>query len=265
MATATNAFPGWESSLLAKLKAPVSSTNVAFLDQWHNFEGSNAKNNPLNTTQPGKGATLFNSAGVKNYPTPAAGLTATYATLTNGYYPDVVSGLRSGNPYAYNLTSHQVTDSLGTETVKAGSIATEVSTWGSTNFAKLLGNSDLGTAGVNAITPPPGGFNASNLPPGFTPYTGSGMTSGHSAAANALAGAALAVPGVSQVFQAGEATGTVVNSVGDAFKWLFSNNHILRGGQIFAGLILVVVGFVILAKGLSAGQAVNVVTSRAGA
>lgn len=54
---------------------------------WARAEGGTARFNPWNTTEPWPGATGYNSAGVKNYPSAYAGVQATVRTLRNGYYP----------------------------------------------------------------------------------------------------------------------------------------------------------------------------------
>jgi hypothetical protein len=83
-------------------------------------------NNPLNTTEPGFGSTAtVNAVGVRIYPTPADGIAATVATLTNGFYPGIVTALRAGN---------------GATAVRQTG---EIATWGTdpscvaTNFAAL--------------------------------------------------------------------------------------------------------------------------------
>lgn len=48
---------------------------------WMSLEGTSAKFNPLATKLSSKGASNFNSVGVKNYPTFTAGVNATYRTL----------------------------------------------------------------------------------------------------------------------------------------------------------------------------------------
>lgn len=58
-------------------------------------EGGTARYNPLNTTEPWPGATDYNDAGVKNYPTGADGIEATYLTLTNGHYNGIVRDMRT--------------------------------------------------------------------------------------------------------------------------------------------------------------------------
>ena len=75
----------WAVSLLHALDAPVCSNNVVALVTWQTAEGTDAAWNPLATTQPALGATDYNAVGVKNYPTAAAGIGATIATLRWGY------------------------------------------------------------------------------------------------------------------------------------------------------------------------------------
>ncbi len=65
---------------------------------WETFESSNAANNPLSTEKdmgyPGQSD--FNSVGVKNYANLAEGISATVATLFNGYYDPLITALQSG-------------------------------------------------------------------------------------------------------------------------------------------------------------------------
>ena len=88
----------WGIALLRRLGAPVNAENLKLLDAWSRAEGGRAKFNPLNTTQPAKGATNLNKVGVKNYPSEAVGLDATYRTLTNGRYGPILASLRAGRP-----------------------------------------------------------------------------------------------------------------------------------------------------------------------
>lgn len=88
----------WAEAVLRAIRAPVTPNNVQLLDAWSRAEGGRAANNPLNTTQAAPGATNMNSAGVKNYPSPAAGVAATVATLTNGRYGTILSNLRANAP-----------------------------------------------------------------------------------------------------------------------------------------------------------------------
>lgn len=106
--------PGWAQLLLGRLGAPVTSENLRFLAAWQRAEGGGAANNPFNTTEPYAGATGYNSVGVKNYPTPGAGIDATTRTLMNGRYGNIVGLLRSGRASAQQLASAVAQSPWGT-------------------------------------------------------------------------------------------------------------------------------------------------------
>lgn len=69
-------------------------------------EGGQARFNPWNTTEPWKGATDYNVAGVKNYPTARAGIAATLATLRNGHY----NGMCRDYRHPGRLTARQIVE-----------------------------------------------------------------------------------------------------------------------------------------------------------
>lgn len=81
-----------------------SLPNVEALTAWMTAEGGSAKANPLNTTQPASGATDYNTAHVKNYPTWSVGLGATLQTLRNGHYVAILAALQHGTS-ALNVLS----------------------------------------------------------------------------------------------------------------------------------------------------------------
>lgn len=83
--------------LLVQLGAPATPTNVAMLVGWMAREGTTAANNPLATTLPWPGATIFNSAGVRNYASHGDGVDATARTLTAPVYAPIVFDLRAGD------------------------------------------------------------------------------------------------------------------------------------------------------------------------
>lgn len=127
--------------MLAAIGAPNTAGNLAFLDSWHAYEGGTATNNPMNTTQPEPGASLYNSVGVRNYTNPKQGTTATATTLENGNYPALLAALRSGDPYTF---------------FNPQGVAANLKTWGSSTFVPvylLKAGSPAGAGG----TPPPGG------------------------------------------------------------------------------------------------------------
>jgi len=100
----------WAVDLLRHLgNTQPSPTTVAMLVEWslaedgcmHNCGYSSAweRNNWLNSTMPGYGAyATIDSDGVKAYPDYESGMAATVATLTNGLYDDIVTGLQTNNP-----------------------------------------------------------------------------------------------------------------------------------------------------------------------
>jgi len=89
-------LPGWQDQILQGVGAPSTPQNMQLMNAWAQAEGGGASNNPFNTTQMAPGATAYNSAGVRNFTTPQQGIQATIDTLQNGYYPDILSSLRSG-------------------------------------------------------------------------------------------------------------------------------------------------------------------------
>lgn len=92
-------------SLLVAIKAPVTATNISFIEAWENKEGGNwnntAKYNPLNTTLKEPGSTDFAPGkSVQAYTSWAEGLKATVSTIEESQYSSVVSALRKGNTQA---------------------------------------------------------------------------------------------------------------------------------------------------------------------
>lgn len=94
-------------AVLTDLHAPATDANVASVEAWVRHETSwppVAANNPLNSTLPEPGSTVFNtitlaSGGVihvQNYPDAAEGAAATAATIANGNYPHITAGLAGG-------------------------------------------------------------------------------------------------------------------------------------------------------------------------
>src|SRR5207244_12113050 len=69
------------ADLLTALGDPLTAANIDAITAWAAGEGSCARNNPLDTTQPKPGATPFNTltggGHVWNYPSSAVGLAAT--------------------------------------------------------------------------------------------------------------------------------------------------------------------------------------------
>ena len=116
--------------LLDALGAPRTDSNVAFLVAWMGREGTSAAFNPLATTLPWPGSTDFNSVGVRNYPTLAAGVAATAQTLTSGY-PAIVGDLRAGDG------------------ARAGQEHAELRKWSGGGYDSIGGSGGAGNVGGN--------------------------------------------------------------------------------------------------------------------
>ena len=82
-------------SVLQCLGAKPTKGNMDFMYAWRQAEGAKADFNPFNTTKNMPGATIYNSAKVKNYRTKEDGIKATCDTLKLNYYTDIVDGLKN--------------------------------------------------------------------------------------------------------------------------------------------------------------------------
>lgn len=71
----------WAISFLKWIDAPVTWRNRRAVVAWVSAEGTQARFNPLATTQPMPGSWDFNAVGVQNYITWEQGLDATLKTL----------------------------------------------------------------------------------------------------------------------------------------------------------------------------------------
>jgi hypothetical protein len=91
-------WPQWGALLLDRLKAPRCANNLIVMVAWAQQENTSAAWNPLATTYDEPGATLFNSAGVKNYVSLGQGLDAVVGTLRRGFsafgYGAIIEDLR---------------------------------------------------------------------------------------------------------------------------------------------------------------------------
>jgi len=102
--------PLWRFRLLAAIHAKGNLENRRLLAAWARAEGGDAAYNPLNTTWPWPAATDYNRAGVKNYPSAAAGITATADTLLVRYYKGIVTDLRAGGLTASEIVERNAAD-----------------------------------------------------------------------------------------------------------------------------------------------------------
>ena len=94
----TVTYVQWGAAFLQRVRAPMCANNIVAVVAWAEQERTLAGWNPLATTLTLPGATLFNSAGVKNYQTFEQGLDASWLTLQKGFtehgYRAIVRALR---------------------------------------------------------------------------------------------------------------------------------------------------------------------------
>ena len=108
----TGSAKAWASALLKRMGAPVNDANLSAMSTWFRHEGGLNHNNPLNTTLGMKGATDWNSAGVKTYLSMDQGVTATIETLTGKDasgrgYTQIINDFKSGK-----LTANQIMNDI---------------------------------------------------------------------------------------------------------------------------------------------------------
>ena len=103
----------WANDLLRAANLPITPQNVQFIAHWLPLENTQALHNPMASTwpipkgpgQPGSWPLVGNGHGVQNYPTYEDGVRMTALTLNTppgrgvAYYPNIVAGLKSGNPW----------------------------------------------------------------------------------------------------------------------------------------------------------------------
>jgi hypothetical protein len=89
----------WIEAMLTAVASPPTPANIRSITAWIAHEGpwgTQAQNNPLNTTLVMPGSTSFAGTPAQNYPTAAEGIAATAQTLHSGPYGDILLWLRSG-------------------------------------------------------------------------------------------------------------------------------------------------------------------------
>ena len=84
---------------------PANKETRKLFVAWATAEGGTAQWNPLNTTEPMIGATDYNQAHVKNYPTPIHGISATALTLQLEPYHSLWLDLQRGTYTAVQLVN----------------------------------------------------------------------------------------------------------------------------------------------------------------
>jgi hypothetical protein len=84
--------------ILTKLGASHTQGNLIWMKAWRQAEGGSAPYNPWNSTKKQGVASNYNTIPVQNYFTKKDGINATYLTMINPYYPNIIKALRKGIP-----------------------------------------------------------------------------------------------------------------------------------------------------------------------
>ncbi len=121
------------SLVLKHLGLSPTTNRQAFFDTWISCENGRATNNPLGTSWDMKvnGQTVFNSHGVKNYPSIETGALATAKTISSakGYYKNILGGLKNDislKDFASNQNILKDFDTWGTTGVFFKQVATGI-------------------------------------------------------------------------------------------------------------------------------------------
>ncbi len=94
----TVSYGRWAETFLRTIGAPVVRSNLVVVVAWEASEGTQATWNPLATTMPMPGASVYNSHGVRNYKTMRQGIEASIKTVRrpNHGYEKILDGLEKG-------------------------------------------------------------------------------------------------------------------------------------------------------------------------
>ncbi len=119
MSVQTHLPPYWIGRLCELMLIPQCAAVTHVFTCWARAEGGSAEWNPLNTTEPMAGASDYNTSGVKNYPSPVAGIAATAVTLSLGPYRKLWANMQRAKkdkltPEEIVLQSRQAFDTWGT-------------------------------------------------------------------------------------------------------------------------------------------------------
>lgn len=144
MARTTGNEASFATAVLTGLGAPVTQSNLDFIERWITREGGGGANNPLNTTQQMNGSTVLagNSAGVQNYGNLDVGVQATVKTLENGFYPNIVAALKAGS---------------ASDADAAGQLAQDLSTWSGGGYTTVSNVTARPTNSIGTTSNPAGG------------------------------------------------------------------------------------------------------------
>lgn len=229
----SDAFSG---KLLGYIGAPVTETNLQVLRAWQAVESGWTDNprsgtalwNPWSDTKTSgqAGETRYNTAGVRNYPTADAGLSTMTATLLQ--YPGIVNGLRQSDPSA---AINAIVNSGWVTSAPVGAYGAP----------GRVGSRDYTKSTLWQVYQKLSGGAGKPVKPGVgtVPVTG-----GVQSASFDTAG--FGIP----------------SGVGKFFSTLTSADFWTRFGYIFAGVLILVLGAILLFKDAAAGAVISTLTSK---
>lgn len=147
MARITGNEASFATAVLNGLGAPVTQSNLDFIERWITREGGGGANNPLNTTQQMNGSTVLagNSAGVQNYGNLDVGVQATVKTLENGFYPNIVAALKAGNAEQADAQ---------------GQLSQDLSTWSGGGYTTVANVTPRPSNSIGSTSNPAGGVSS---------------------------------------------------------------------------------------------------------
>lgn len=247
----------WETALLDLLGAPKTAGNYKFLNAWAtrehgpSYPASLYANNPFFTTAGGGGSagplkagtfpTIAGTPGVTRFPDVTSGVVGTGFTLKG--YPGIVSALKSGNPeqYAGNAEFQR-----------------ELASWSGGGYSSLNVAGQPGAPEGPGLNTPIEGASASD----FTSISGVGIPPFIKGIVTAPAQVFQGVTG-KNVGASPTGPGSALGDLGAAgsglAKFLGINlpkNALLRGGEMVAGGVLILLGIVIVGKGAASSSPV---------
>jgi hypothetical protein len=228
----------WSTELLNLLHAPLTPANYRFVNQWatreHGTVSTLYANNPFFTTAGGGGTvgpikagsfpTLPNTPGVARYPNLETGVYVNALHIASGY-PAISAALRSGNPAAY---------------ANSASFQADLKRWSGSGYSGLSGIA----AAAGPVGPTVNVGQVSQAAALASVPGGKGLGALAGDVGGAINSVARHIPGVAQAEGVVSQAEGVVSFLGK----LTDPHYILRGLQILAGGVLVLVGVVLLAR-----------------
>lgn len=226
------------SRVLDGLGIKKTAGNLSFLELWskrENVPQNIDAYNLLGTTQPEPGSHGTNSAGVQSYSSETSGIAATVSELNQSNFSGIKTILGTGTPYQFQ-GSAQAQNAF--KTWSGGGYDWPIT---ASDFPASPSDKDIEGALANAF-----GTGALYVNPTTgLPLITSAILGGPSTAAGVAGSAGGVVSGVGSAF----------GSIGDFFSWISNGKNLVRIMEVVFGAVLVILGLLMLTRGLTVGQA----------